>query len=102
MVGPLGGAADRSGSGHQRSWRCRWWAPKGVLSADPATATTRVGDIDGGPLGGVLPVGPAAATTGVGDVNGGPPGGAAGRSGSGHHRSWRHQWRTPCIHGNMK
>jgi hypothetical protein len=37
-----------------------------------------------GPLG-VLSAGPAAATTKFGDVDGGPPGGAIGRSGSGHH-----------------
>jgi hypothetical protein len=65
--------------------------PLGVLSAGPAAATTRVGDIDGGPLG-VLLAGSAAATTKVGDVDGGPLGGAVGRSGSGHHRSWRCRW----------
>jgi hypothetical protein len=47
-----------------------------------------------GPLG-VLPAGSAAATTGVGDVDGGPLGGATGRSGSGHHWSWRHRWWAP-------
>jgi hypothetical protein len=25
--GPLGGAIDRSGSGHYRSWRRRWQSP---------------------------------------------------------------------------
>jgi hypothetical protein len=67
---------------------------------------------------GVLPAGLTAATTGVGYVDGGPPrgcfrhvrqrpppeletsmvgplGGASGRSGSGHHRSWRRQWWAP-------
>jgi hypothetical protein len=39
-----------------------------------------------GPLG-VLLIGPTMATTEVGDVDGGPIGGAAGISGSGHHRS---------------
>jgi hypothetical protein len=64
------------------------------LSASPAAATIGVGDVDGGPPG-VLPAGPTAATIGVGDVNGGPPGGAAGRSGSGHHQSWRRRWWGP-------
>jgi hypothetical protein len=36
---------------------------------------------------GLLSAGPATATTEVGDVNGGPPGGAGGRSGSGNLRS---------------
>jgi hypothetical protein len=117
MAGPLGGAADRSGSDHHRSWRRRWWAPWGVLPAGPAAATTGVGDVDGGPLG-VLPAGPTVATTRVGDVDGGstgrccrqvrqrpsselatsmadPLGGAAGRYDSGHHRSWRRRWRPP-------
>jgi hypothetical protein len=44
-----------------------------VLAAGLAAATTKAGDIDGGPLG-VLAVGPAAATTDVEDVDGGPPG----------------------------
>jgi hypothetical protein len=47
-----------------------------------------------GPLG-VLPAGPATATTGVGGVDSGSLGGAAGRSGSGYHRSWRRRWRAP-------
>jgi hypothetical protein len=37
-----------------------------------AAATTKVGDIDGGPLG-VLSGFPSAATTEAGDVDGGPP-----------------------------
>jgi hypothetical protein len=56
-----------------------------VLVVGLAAATTEVGDVDGGPLGGVLAVGLATATTGVGDINGGPPGGAGGRYGSSHH-----------------
>jgi hypothetical protein len=44
---------------------------------------------------GVLMVGSAAATTGVGDVDGAPLGFAGGRSGSGHHRSWRRRWQAP-------
>jgi hypothetical protein len=71
--------------------------PLGVLPADLAAATTEVGDVDGGPLGGVLLAGLTAATTEVGDVDGGPAitevgdvdggplGGAAGRFDSGHH-----------------
>jgi hypothetical protein len=81
-----------------------------VLAAVPAAATTRVGDIDGGPPGGccrqvrqrpppeletsmagplgVLLAGPAVVTTGVGDVYGEPLGGAAGMFGSGHDWSW--------------
>jgi hypothetical protein len=47
--GSPGGAADRSGSDHHRSWRHRWWAPWGVLPACPAVATTKVGDVDDGP-----------------------------------------------------
>jgi hypothetical protein len=53
--------------------------PLGVLPAGLAVATTGVGDVDDGSLGGAT-AGPAVATTGVGDVDGGPP----------------------CIHGHMK
>jgi hypothetical protein len=74
---PLGGAADRTGSGHHRSWRsCQWWArwgccrrvqqwprsklkmksmvdPLGVLLVGPiVTITEAEEDVDGGPLGG--------------------------------------------------
>jgi hypothetical protein len=45
---------------------------------------------------GALPVSPAAATTEVGDVNGGPLGGATSISDSGHHRSWRRRWQASC------
>jgi hypothetical protein len=69
---PLGGAVNRSGSGHQRSWRRRWAGPWEVLAAGPALATTEVEDINDGPLG-LLVAGPAATTTEVKDVNGGPP-----------------------------
>jgi hypothetical protein len=54
--------------------------PLGVLAAGLTAATTRVGDVDGGPLGGVLAAGPAATTTRVGDFDGEPP----------------------CIHDDMK
>jgi hypothetical protein len=69
--------------------------PLGVLAAGPAAATTEDGDVDGGPPWGLLVAGLAATTTDVEDVDGGPPGGAGGRSGSGHHRSWRRRWRAP-------
>jgi hypothetical protein len=39
MAGPLGGADDRSGNGHHRSWRCLWRAPWGVLPVSPTLAT---------------------------------------------------------------
>jgi hypothetical protein len=86
MVVPLGGAVGISGSGHHRSWRCRWrappggycWdfrqrpppkletsmaAPLGVLAAGLAATTTEVGYVDGGPLRGGAGAGdPGAAT----------------------------------------
>jgi hypothetical protein len=68
--------------------------PWGVLATGPTAATTEVGHVDGGPLG-VLAAGLTAATTEVGDVDDGPPEVAVGRSGNGHHRSWRRQWRAP-------
>jgi hypothetical protein len=76
MAGPLGGATGESHSGHHQRWgRRRWQAPWGccrwvrqrpplklkktlmagpceLLPANPATATTEVGeDVNGGPLG---------------------------------------------------
>jgi hypothetical protein len=48
--GPPGGADGMSDSGHHRSWRRQWRAPRGVLVACPRAATTRVGDIDSSPL----------------------------------------------------
>jgi hypothetical protein len=43
-----------------------------VLAAGPAAATTKVEDVDGGPLG-VLVASLALATTEVEDIDGGPP-----------------------------
>jgi hypothetical protein len=95
MAGPLGGAGGRSDSGHHQSWRRRWQAPWGVLSASPAAATIGVGDVDGGPLGGcwrqIRQRPPPELETLMSD----PLGGVGGRSGSGHHRSWRRRWRAP-------
>jgi hypothetical protein len=52
MVGPLGVAVGRSGSGHHKSGRRQWRAPWRLLSGFSAAATTEVGDVDGGPPGG--------------------------------------------------
>jgi hypothetical protein len=65
MAGPLGGAVGRSSSGHHQSWRRRWQAPWAVLAAGPAAATTKFGDVNGGPPGGVRAEGPGAPTTNV-------------------------------------
>jgi hypothetical protein len=46
--------------------------PWEVMAEGLLAATTKVGDVDGGPLG-VLVAGPPAATIEVGDVDGGPP-----------------------------
>jgi hypothetical protein len=45
--------------------------------------------------GGCWRQGPATATTEVEDVDGGPLGVLVGRSDSGHHRSCRRRWRAP-------
>jgi hypothetical protein len=79
MVGPLGGAGRRSGSGHHQSWRRRWRAAWGVLAAGLAAATTEVEDVDGGAPGGCWRQGAAVPTTKVEDVDDGPPGGARAR-----------------------
>jgi hypothetical protein len=49
----------------------------------------------GAPLVGVARKILAAGTKFSDTLMAGPLGGAAGRSGSGHHRSWRHGWRAP-------
>jgi hypothetical protein len=93
MVAPLGGDVGRFGSDHHRNWRVDG-GPLGVLSGFLTAATTEVGDIDGAPLG-VLSGFPTSATPDAEDVNDGLPGGAVRISGSGHHQSWRRQWRGP-------
>jgi hypothetical protein len=49
-------------------------SPDGVLTVGTVVATTRVGDVNGGPLG-VLAAGPTAVTTEAEDADGGLPGG---------------------------
>jgi hypothetical protein len=66
-----------------------------VLAVDLAATTTEFGDVDGGPPGGCWwqvrqwpPLKLAMLTVG-------PLEGAGGRSGSGHHQSWRRRWWAP-------
>jgi hypothetical protein len=66
---PQGGAGARGAGAPTINDKKRWLrAPGRVLAAEGS----KVGDVDGGPLG-VLAAGPAAATTEVRDINGGPP-----------------------------
>jgi hypothetical protein len=99
MAGPLGGAADGSGSIRHRVLKTTLMVgPLGALPVGPAASTTEVSDdVDGWPLEGAtggsdsihhrvlkitsmagplgaLPAGPAVSTTKVDDnVDGGPP-----------------------------
>jgi hypothetical protein len=72
MAGPLGGAGDRSDSGHYQRWRHRrrtpGWCCRQVRQRPPPELETSMA---------------------------GPLGGAVGRSDGDRYRSWRRRWRAP-------
>jgi hypothetical protein len=70
----------------------RWRTPRGCCRQVRQQSPPKLETSLAGPLG-VLSAGPATATTEVGDIDGSPVGGAVGRSGNGHHHSWRRRWR---------
>jgi hypothetical protein len=76
--------------------------PLGVLVASPTAATTDVKDVDGGPPGGCCRDFQQRPPPMLKTSMAGPLRGDGGRSGSGHHRSWRRRWRAPGLHGDMK
>jgi hypothetical protein len=64
-------------------------SPYGVLAVGPAVATTRVGDVNAGPWGCWRQVRQRSPLK-LKMTMAGSLGGAVGRSGSGHHQSWRY------------